>query len=81
MREASLPRIEVDSGDALARLHQRYRYMHGDGGLAGPAFFVGYDDDSGGRHQGLDESLRRFDGVIRLDSSTYRKLYDLLTSW
>jgi hypothetical protein len=80
MRETSLPRIEVDSSDALTGFHQRYRDVHGDGGLARSAFFIGYDDNSGGRHEGLDESLRRFDGIIRLDSQISRKLIDLLTS-
>src|SRR5665213_1484990 len=81
MREASLSRIEVNCGDTLARLHQRNRDVHGDGGFAGAAFFIGNDDDSGGRHQSLNEWLRRFDGIIRLDSSISRKLYDVLTSW
>jgi hypothetical protein len=73
MREASLPRIEVDSSDALARLQQRYRDVHGDGGLARSAFFIGYDNNSGGRHRGLDKSLRWFNGIISLDSSISRK--------
>src|ERR1700722_15444933 len=40
MRETSLPRVEVDGGNALARLHQGNRDMHCAGGLARPPFFV-----------------------------------------
>ena len=45
MGEAFLPRVEIDRGDALARLHQRDRDMHRDRGFARPALFVAEHDD------------------------------------
>jgi hypothetical protein len=48
MREAFLPGIEIDGGDALARLQQRDRDVQRGGRFAGAALFVAeYDNVSG----------------------------------
>jgi hypothetical protein len=51
MGEALLPRIEVNGGDALSRLDQRYRNMHCDRRFARSAFFIRHDDNTGGWHK------------------------------
>src|SRR5471030_1287626 len=48
MGEASLPGIEIEGGDALARLNQRHRNMHGDGRFARSALFISHNDDTCG---------------------------------
>ncbi len=47
MREALLPGIEIDGGDALAGLHQGNRDMDGERRFARAAFFIADHDDVG----------------------------------
>src|SRR5450759_592771 len=44
MGEASLSRIEIDGGDALAGLHQRNCDMHCNSGFARSALFIAHND-------------------------------------
>src|SRR3974377_1881169 len=48
--ERLLPRIEIDSGNAVPRFHQGNRKMHGDRRFAGSAFFITHKDHLSGSH-------------------------------
>ncbi len=45
--QGALAYVEVDDADFLAHAHERHGQVHGNGGLAGPAFFVADDNHPG----------------------------------
>ena len=67
MREASLSRIEIHSGDALNGLHQRDRNMHCNRGFARPALFIAHNDHMGGpRSIVLSADMRAYENPFEV---------------
>jgi hypothetical protein len=87
MGQALLPGIEINRGNTLTRLDQGNRNMHCDGRFARSSLFVGYHDDTGGRHEASlflfeaedDRQMNRLSEVSP-DSSLRRKPADALAT-